>query len=249
VPQVNSSGYDYAPSLSADGLTLIFQSDQPANVDHLWMATRPSVAQDFGPPQYLSVNASGTSYDRSPALSSDDLTLYFSSNRGGGFLQLYRATRPDPGSPFGTPQLVSELATVEITGPSLSTDGSELFFSNEAAPVNLYLAIASNGTFSPPTPIAELNTSTYQGYPSIRGDGRELYFESQPGSAIEIWAATRAGPGAPFTNRHRVDDLDQSGLFNVDPELSRDGATLVWASNRTGGVGNSDLYIATRACL
>jgi Tol biopolymer transport system component len=120
---------------------------------------------------------------------------------------------------------------VNIVGPSLSSDGSELFFS----------------TFGTPAPVTELNTSSDQGYPSISGDGHELYFESALAGNLAIFAASRIGPGAMFTNVHEVTELDQNGTYNVDPEQVRDGSTIVFAS-RPGPVGGADLFIATRTC-
>ena len=51
-PDVNTSGYEAAPALSADGLILVFESDRAnghGRVD-LWIATRPSVDLAFGTP-------------------------------------------------------------------------------------------------------------------------------------------------------------------------------------------------------
>jgi hypothetical protein len=53
--------------------------------DDIWVTTRLTKDEDWGPPVNLgpSINTSG--YERSPRLSPEGCTLYFASNRPGGF--------------------------------------------------------------------------------------------------------------------------------------------------------------------
>jgi len=72
--------------LSVDGLTLLFESDQPGGAGglDLWMVTRPSREEPFGPPSHLGVVVNSPDDDAAPSLTSDGLTLLFLSNRPGG---------------------------------------------------------------------------------------------------------------------------------------------------------------------
>ena len=54
-PEVNSSDYDFSPSITADGLQLYFESDRPGGVGtyDIWMSTRATKADDWGAPTNL----------------------------------------------------------------------------------------------------------------------------------------------------------------------------------------------------
>ena len=99
-PLINTALFEGGPSLSQDGLTLLFGAARRNSLgmldEDIYMATRETVAEAFGPAQNLgpTVNALGFG-DYSPELSLDGLTLYFSSSRPGGQGQadLYVTTR------------------------------------------------------------------------------------------------------------------------------------------------------------
>ncbi|MFC1635417.1 hypothetical protein ACFL5Z_11290 [Planctomycetota bacterium] len=92
---VNSSASDDHPFLSADGLALFFSEDrgQPlhplrpggfGDVD-MWVTTRSSTSEPWGTPVNLGPMVNSTSLDGAPIISPDGFTLYFSSERPGGF--------------------------------------------------------------------------------------------------------------------------------------------------------------------
>ena len=97
VPELNSPAEDQRPSVRFDGLEVFFFSDRPGslgNVD-LWTATRQAVFDLWSTPENLGPVVNSTAADQQPYIAADRRTLYFASNRSGGFgLQdLYIITR------------------------------------------------------------------------------------------------------------------------------------------------------------
>ncbi|MBL7185753.1 MAG: PD40 domain-containing protein [Phycisphaerae bacterium] len=79
-PNVNSGATDWSPSISDDGLTLVFSR----GLQSIWATTRKSIEDDWGAAVQLGINGPGNSF--SPALSPDSSTLYFQAVSGwGGF--------------------------------------------------------------------------------------------------------------------------------------------------------------------
>lgn len=96
VPELSSPNNDARPSIRADGLEVVLQSDrQPsAGFGDMWVSTRASVSQPWGPPMNLGPVLNTTVQDRQAALSDDAETLYFASNRPGmGLDDIWVSTR------------------------------------------------------------------------------------------------------------------------------------------------------------
>ncbi len=99
---------------------------------------------------------------------------------------------------------------------------------------------------------AIVNSSDYEGSPSISADGLELYFGStRPGGHgnNDLWVTTRAttsdGWGTPVNLGAVVNDTAAAGT----PSISADGLTLYfsdWGKPRVGGQGSVDLWMTTR---
>jgi len=82
---INSSSRDGNPELSADRLSLYFESDRPGGLGgtDIWFATRDTPTSAFGGAvNFAAINSSGA--DGHPAVSGDTQTVYFSSDRAGG---------------------------------------------------------------------------------------------------------------------------------------------------------------------
>jgi len=242
---VNTSADEGGPALSADKLTLYFESSRAGGLD-LYRATRDSTQADFG--SVTALAQLNTSFDdNDPTLSADELTMYFASDRLGSG-RLYRATRASTAQEFTAPAPVDEL-TFAIAGPSLRADGNELFFSDWSASVLGTAMYASGQGFAPVGPITVLDSGYANSSPSLSSDGLTLYYQHKEGffDPFRIYTATRPDLQSAFGSPTPVtafDDANDTG----NPEISRDGRTMVVASNRSGGNGGYDLYIAERSC-
>jgi Tol biopolymer transport system component len=82
--------------------------------------------------------------------------------------------------------------------------------------------------------------------PSLSSDGRTLYFAaSRTGGSDDIFVATRPDRGAAFSAATRVDEVNTASA-DGSPAISNDGLTLYFYSNRPGGPGGRDIWLATR---
>jgi len=86
-PMVNSPPMNGYPSISPDGLLLFFASTREGGLgmDDIWVTTRPTKDEDWGASVNLGPTVNTSGYERSPRLSPDGCTLYFATNRPGGF--------------------------------------------------------------------------------------------------------------------------------------------------------------------
>jgi len=132
-PSINSSS-NWGPSISADGLSLFFHSLRPGGSGgrDLWVTTRATVSDPWGEPFNLGPLVNSEAEDRAPRLSADGLSLFFDSDRPGGYglRDLWvskRSTTNDPWEePFNLGPIVNSSA--EDAGPSISADGRTLYF-------------------------------------------------------------------------------------------------------------------------
>lgn len=110
-----TSQYDAQPYISPDGSFLLFVrgpgSGGPLDIyESAWTGTQ------FAAP--FSLGVSSPANEASPVITTDGLTLYFASDRGGN-VDVWRATRTDKMSPaFSPPVMVSELATNDPDTPT-----------------------------------------------------------------------------------------------------------------------------------
>lgn len=93
-----------------------------------------------------------------------------------------------------------------------------------------------------------VNSPAFDGSPTVSADETELFFTSERSGQQDLFVSTRPGRqaawGEPVNLGAPVDD-PLAGDFSL--RLSNDGKALYFASNRTGGFGMADMYVATRA--
>lgn len=83
---VNTKASEGSPTLSSDGLWLLFHTSRPggSGKTDLWMSARASKSESFGSPFNLGPTINSREDDYTPALSSDGRLLLFSTDRPGG---------------------------------------------------------------------------------------------------------------------------------------------------------------------
>jgi WD40-like Beta Propeller Repeat len=96
VPELSSSATDQRPSIRFDGLEIFFHSNRPgSNATDLWSSTRATVLTSWSTPANVGPVVNSLSGDTQPFIAADQQTLFFASDRPGGFgaQDLYVTTR------------------------------------------------------------------------------------------------------------------------------------------------------------
>jgi hypothetical protein len=154
--------------------------------------------------------------------------------------------------PFQAPdQIVGlDLDDMDLWGPSISSDGTTLYFaaSDAFTEDDIFTATRSDRglRFSAAVKLESVNTPSADGSPSISSDGLTLYFYSKRPfgrGERDIWSASRTNPQADFGPATLLAAVNGDADDNLQ-WLSADELTIVFSSTRSGG---SDLYLATRS--
>jgi len=225
----------------------------PGFTEQLALSTRGNRASSFGQglplPPPINEGTEGT-----PFLSADELSLYFYSRRPGGpgDRDLYVVTRGRTTDPFDD---VTPLSSLNGPGmdhqPELSADQLSIYFvSDRSGDVDIWRSTraAISAAFDPPEAVSELNTPSDEGGIALSSDGLQVVITSnRPGGvgARDLYRATRANTGDPFSNLQPLAELNTSDN-EIDPTLSSDGSELYFASNRGGA--ESNLYRVVLSC-
>ena len=259
-PVVNSSANDQTLNITADGLSLYFSSDRPGGYGSLdlYVATRESTDDDWGPAVNLGPTVNTPSLEGHGCISADGLALYFCSNRPGGFgsYDLWVATRETIEDDWGTPvnlgpTVNSSTYTMES---SISPDGLTLWFESSrpgglgGGDVWMTTRPTISNPWRPPVNLGPpVNSAVDDGDPSISDDGRILFFTSgRPGGYgnYDLWVSTRKTTDDQWGTTVNLGRSVNSTDNDLGANISVDGRTLYFNSNRAGGYGGYDLWQA-----
>jgi Tol biopolymer transport system component len=236
---------------------LFFASDRVGSrgID-LWVAYRQRQDQPWGEPAALPDPINSASNDFCPTALPGGRLLFVSNRRNecGGGTDIYE-TRLDPARGWLPPRNLG--CEVNSAGnefsPSLveTADRTVLYFSSDrfGGTQHIYTStLQANGSWTPAMPVGELNSASDDARPNVRSDGLEIVFDSnRSGGAPEIWSAVRASVCDRWSEPVRLGGAVNSDAAETRPSFSWDGTRLYFGSNRTGGEGNSDLYVAPRS--
>ncbi|MFO0696285.1 MAG: hypothetical protein U0230_22155 [Polyangiales bacterium] len=203
-----------------------------------WLAGPPV----FGAPVALSA-LHGTADDRDPVLQHGGLELLFISNRNGSF-DIFRATRPDASSPFGTP----------VPDPAVNSGSSESHYYETADRLEAVFTSdrpsSGPGTynvFSGTRASAGLVFPGFDVVPNVNGTGNgnfdpliapdllTLWLSPYQGGATQqdLVFATRPDRSSPFGSPVAATELN-STANDADPSFVGDGRVIVFSSARSG---------------
>ena len=237
-------------------------TDAPVRPGRVLADEVPRDADGFGgwpAPANLGPVVNSRSTDRTPELSPDGLSLYFASNRPGGFgfTDIYVARRAGLEQPWSQPaNLGAVINSSAIDGaPHLSRDGHHLYFSSGRAgglgssDIWVSWRANTNDDFAWETPVnlgSEVNSPGFEGGTTLRLP--ELYVASDrasPDGLLDIFVSV-LGPGGRFGPAVLVEELSSAGN-DLRPAIRFDGRELFLSSDRAGSAGGSqDIWVATR---
>ena len=244
----------------------------------IWVSQRASLDADWGPPVNLDVfnsvpvvNSveSGTAV---PSFSADGHLLFFNSDRPGGLggNDLWVSRRSNKYDDFGWQEPVN-LGSVN----SPQNDNAATYFEDEetgiislyvtssrpggpdgSQPGSLHIWVSTlgdDGSFGPPVLVPELSSPVQENTTDIRRDGLEFFLVSSRDGRIgvaDIWVSTRDSTLDPWSTPVNLGPtMNYPGYTTGRPSLSWEATTLYLYSDRPGGFGGRDLYVATRRKL
>ncbi len=270
-PVVNSGADDFAPSVTADGRTMFFVSDRPGGLGFhdFWETTSPENNDTTWGSAVNVTEINSDQADGAASIAADGQTIYFASSRNTTVkndVNIWVATLDgihwknvhEVGAPVNT--------TAWETQPAISPDDKKLFFASnregkvgneDKSNVDIFVSHhLADGRWGDPVNLGtKINTGHYEGSPFMAADGTTLYFASdatdrdpnQPSlGGLDIYQSEWKGPtDTDWTTPTRLPAPINSPSDDFFLSVPASGNVLFFSSNRPGGSGNLDLYVAT----
>ena len=215
----------------------------------------------FGEPTNLGPEINGPGEEAGACLSPDGLALYFHCEEPDGEIRVAQRTSLNDqwGPTFNLGPTVN--SSNYDGGPCLSTDGLRLYFFSTRpggfGAGDLWVTTRQTSERMPEgywdTPVnlgAPVNSASDDYAPSLSADGLELYFTSDRSGGYgnwDLWVTTRATVDDNWDTPVNLGQTINTSAQESWPSISADGLLLFFASNRSGGLGSWELYMARRA--
>lgn len=181
---INTASHDSNLAMSADGKVLLICSDK-GNGDIFYCERQPD--NSWGAPKALPGSINSEYEEKSATLSRDQKTIYFSSNRPGGFggIDIYKATKDKKGEWGNVRNLGPVINTEENDdAPFIDYDDKTLYFSSLAhkgmGGYDIFRSVVDGkGAWSQPENLGyPVNTPDNDIFYVHTKDGRRAYYSS-----------------------------------------------------------------------
>ncbi|MBM4027387.1 MAG: hypothetical protein FJ280_18570, partial [Planctomycetes bacterium] len=243
---------------SYDGLEVYGESIKPGGYGSgdLYVRRRASINDDWGAPENLGPQVNTSSAESMPSTSGDGLTLYFNSNRPGGYgsWDTYVTTRATKESPWGKAVNAGpKINTSSVDGePWITQDGRELYFISYRpggyGGSDIYVArrASLNDPWGDPVNLGPAVNSPYEEQMfSLSPDGLLLLFADtynesdtpRPGGygRGDLWMTRRATLSEPWQPAVNLGPMVNGPLRDCGRALiSPDGGTLYFWNESAG---------------
>jgi hypothetical protein len=184
------------------------------------------------------------------ALARGSLTLLFAS-RPEDDEEVFETSRPERGTRFEPAVLLQGINTASNEGtPFLTPDAlSVYFYSNRAGGAgnrDLYVATRSSPSdaFVNTERLANVNGPANDHLPRLSGERTLVFTSTRSGQGgADLWLATRDDAALDFGSPVPLPGINTSADEEAG-QLSADQLTLVFDSDRSGGIGGHDIWFA-----
>ena len=258
---INNGGHSWFDGISSDGLELYL--DKPINGKamsenwDLYVSTRPATNDPWSIPVSLGSPVNSSSWESYACLSSDDLELYFVSNRPGGegSSDLWVTTRATRSDPWDSPKNLGPTINTSNyeDAPWITPDGLELYFSSTRPggygedDIWISQRASRNDPWQTPVNLGPVvNSTKSDAHPCLSPDGLVLFFSDfaytsggpfRPGGLglSDMWMTRRKSITDPWESPVNLGPELNSNTQDTQPRLSPDCSVLYFTSWRSGG--------------
>ena len=263
VPGINTVDGEVSATFSGDELT-VYLSRRPTGQlkeTDLYVASRTAISEPFGAVTAMS-SINTADIDDNVSTPSDALTIYFHSSRpdagaDSGLEDIWRATRPSHNtSPLPAEPVTSVNSPSNDQDPYITADGNTLYFTStrdkpdSGYAFRIFRAEKLGGEFSTPIPLElEYEAGVSQlAQPVVSADGKTLFIAHYDNASATptIWSARRDNPLGAFREFGPLPGAAFSAGKNLPTWVSPDGCHLYFRSDRPGGLGDEDIWMASR---
>jgi hypothetical protein len=266
-PTINTEARECFSTISSDGLELYFFDLMELRTGGLggwdiWVSRRHNLSEAWGEPVNLGPDINTEYDDGKPSISADGLTLYFCSNRPGGYgaFDLWMCTRATVTDPWSEPVNLGQPVNSKFDEifPCVSTDGLELYFCEwdvfrpegyGGGDIWVSKRATTDDPWGEPVNLGEaVNSSYYDSCPYLSPDGLMLFCHGfRPGGPgpEDIWVSTRASTSDAWGSAVPLPEPINVTVTDGTAGISADGCTFYFASFRAGGSGSADLWQAS----
>ena len=264
---INSAFNDKKPFVSLDGKMLIFTSGRPetkggridkegGNVyfDDIYICNWDSVKNTWGEPEALKGSINTEGHDAATSISPDgkNIFVYLNSEEDGMGGDIYMSKVSSSGK-WGTPKNIKEInSTYYEDAACLSPDGKKLYFVSERPKGGLGHGdiwvserIGKSEWGEPVSLGPVVNTDRDENAIYIHPDGKTLFFSSEGHGSMgehDLFKTVYENGtwSKPVNLGYPINSVKQDKSFI----LSADNKLAYFVSNRAGGLGGDDIYIA-----
>lgn len=222
--------------------------------------TMPDVAcvlGPFGAPQLVAnINAIGATLDDwSPAVTPDELSIYFYSFRNTlpPAPDVWRAHRIDSTLPFPAATLMSDVSSAKSDiMPHVSADELRIVFASDRTGTLGLLDIfeatraSTSDLFGTAVDLTVLNSNKDEDSLWLSPDGLRIMFSSSRGATVDLFSSERTSRAAAFSAPVLVTGASTNTADDRTPWLTTDELELYFSSSRAG-MGGYDIWRSTRA--
>lgn len=209
---------------------------------------------DFSAPELIAgLGRSDALYG--PSLAGNGLVLAFSESIEEGPEDIYLSQRSAPAGAFGTALEATGVNSADAEGTAfLGADALTLYFFSDrgggAGGRDIYRATRSDtlSDFADIIAVEGINGGDDDHMPWLSPDERTLYFASNRSAdngGTNLWFARRSGAQDGFEPPIEVPGVNSADR-DISPTLSADLRLLFFCSDRDGGAGSDDVWMATR---